>query len=167
MILGQAIADLRTTVSRAAGLTTQQCQLLCELQHDSRSHGELADRLRCDKTNVTGLVDRLERRRLVERRPGAPDRRVSQVVLTQTGRDLVTQFRSATATVVAEVFADWSPAAKADLNRLSLAAISEFDRWTERRPPPDARAVTDDARSGLVDRARGRDGDSGTAGVRA
>ena len=35
-----------------------------------RSMGELAQRLVCDASNVTGLVDRLETRGLIERRPG-------------------------------------------------------------------------------------------------
>jgi DNA-binding MarR family transcriptional regulator len=145
MILGNALADVRTTVSRAAGLTTQQCQLLCEVEHGDRSHGELADRLRCDKTNITGLVGRLERRTLVERRSGAPDRRVSQVVITREGRELVAQFRSATAAVFAEVFADWPPSSKADLTRLCLAAISGFDGWLSGGPRDGASAAGPDS----------------------
>src|SRR5713226_4435512 len=37
---------------------------------------ELADTLWCDASNVTGIVDRLEARGLVERRPSDGDRRV-------------------------------------------------------------------------------------------
>src|SRR5207302_5634338 len=47
--------------------------------------GRLADTLSCDASNVTGLVDRLERRGLVERRPSAEDRRVKVLELTPTG----------------------------------------------------------------------------------
>ena len=46
---------------------------------------ELATRLACDSSNVTGLVDRLEAHGLVERRPYAQDRRVRHVVLTAAG----------------------------------------------------------------------------------
>lgn len=49
---------------------------------------ELADRLRCDASNVTALVDRLERRGLVERRPAPGDRRVKTLVVTHSGADL-------------------------------------------------------------------------------
>jgi DNA-binding MarR family transcriptional regulator len=45
----------------------------------------LAEQLHCDNSNVTGIVDRLERRGLVERRPAAHDRRVKHVVLTPDG----------------------------------------------------------------------------------
>jgi DNA-binding MarR family transcriptional regulator len=46
---------------------------------------DLAEALNCDASNVTGLVDRLEHRRLVERRPGARDRRVKELALTRDG----------------------------------------------------------------------------------
>src|SRR5688500_4805032 len=47
--------------------------------------GQLAETLACDASNVTGLVDRLESRGLVRRRPSAEDRRVKVLVLTPTG----------------------------------------------------------------------------------
>jgi DNA-binding MarR family transcriptional regulator len=50
--------------------------------------GQLAETLACDASNVTGLVDRLESRGLVRRRPSAADRRVKVLVLTPTGARL-------------------------------------------------------------------------------
>jgi DNA-binding MarR family transcriptional regulator len=50
--------------------------------------GQLAETLACDASNVTGLVDRLESRGLVRRRPSAGDRRVKVLVLTPTGSRL-------------------------------------------------------------------------------
>ena len=47
--------------------------------------GQLAETLACDASNVTGLVDRLESRGLVRRRPSAADRRVKVLDLTPTG----------------------------------------------------------------------------------
>lgn len=49
---------------------------------------EIADMLRCDASNVTGIVDRLEARGAVERRPDPTDRRVKALVLTRSGRTL-------------------------------------------------------------------------------
>jgi DNA-binding MarR family transcriptional regulator len=51
----------------------------------------LADTLSCDASNVTGLVDRLESRGLVRRRPSPQDRRVKVLQLTPTGARLRTQ----------------------------------------------------------------------------
>ena len=45
----------------------------------------IADHLACDASNVTGLVDRLEARGLVERRTAPDDRRVRTLVLTPQG----------------------------------------------------------------------------------
>jgi DNA-binding MarR family transcriptional regulator len=51
----------------------------------------LAQTLSCDASNVTGLVDRLEARGLVERRPSADDRRVKVIQLTPAGSRLRAQ----------------------------------------------------------------------------
>jgi DNA-binding MarR family transcriptional regulator len=48
--------------------------------------GEAAGQLHCDPSNVTGLVDRLEKRGLIERVPSPSDRRVRHLVLTDEGR---------------------------------------------------------------------------------
>ena len=50
--------------------------------------GQIADTLACDASNVTGLVDRLEARGLVRRRPSPEDRRVKVIGLTPTGSRL-------------------------------------------------------------------------------
>jgi DNA-binding MarR family transcriptional regulator len=48
----------------------------------------LAEALYCHASNVTGIVDRLESRGLVERRPGSGDRRVRTLVLTGEGAEV-------------------------------------------------------------------------------
>jgi MarR family transcriptional regulator, organic hydroperoxide resistance regulator len=48
----------------------------------------LAGMLFCDASNVTGIVDRLEARGLIERRPSPKDRRVKLLVLTDEGARL-------------------------------------------------------------------------------
>ncbi len=49
---------------------------------------ELADHLVCDASNVTGIVDRLEGRGLVERRNAEHDRRVKALAVTPAGAEL-------------------------------------------------------------------------------
>jgi len=53
-----------------------------------RPMSELADALRCDNSNVTGIVDRLEDRGLVRRRPSDRDRRVKMLEVTPEGAAL-------------------------------------------------------------------------------
>jgi len=50
--------------------------------------GALAQSLFCDPSNVTGIVDRLEARGLIERRPADGDRRVKILALTAEGERL-------------------------------------------------------------------------------
>jgi len=45
----------------------------------------LADELHCDASFVTAIVDKLEERGYVERRPSPTDRRVKTVVITESG----------------------------------------------------------------------------------
>ena len=49
---------------------------------------DLAQALACDNSNVTGIIDRLEDRGLVERRPAPHDRRVKMLVVTPAGAEI-------------------------------------------------------------------------------
>ena len=67
-------------------LSPIQCHVLHLIEPDQPvPMGQLAETLACDASNVTGLVDRLESRGLVRRRPSDSDRRVKVLVLTPTG----------------------------------------------------------------------------------
>ena len=54
---------------------------------------ELSRLLIMHRSNATGLIDRLEARGLLQRKPIARDRRAHQVVLTAAGRKLVRDIR--------------------------------------------------------------------------
>jgi DNA-binding MarR family transcriptional regulator len=54
----------------------------------------LADAWKCDASNVTWLVDRLEEHGLAERRPHPTDRRVRSVALTRKGTRMRAQIES-------------------------------------------------------------------------
>jgi DNA-binding MarR family transcriptional regulator len=69
------------------GLTGPQARLLVQLG-DPVPMGQLAERLDCDPSNVTGMVDRLQARGLLERRADGADRRVKYLALTPAGRQL-------------------------------------------------------------------------------
>jgi DNA-binding MarR family transcriptional regulator len=70
-------------------LAPMQAKALHELDVDRTiSMRELANRLGADPSNATGLIDRLEARGLVERRPDPVDRRVKGLTLTSTGARL-------------------------------------------------------------------------------
>ena len=54
---------------------------------------KIADRLIISRATVTGLIDSLERRGYVQRRPHHADRRMLLVELTDTGRQVANAFR--------------------------------------------------------------------------
>ena len=66
------------------GLPPAQALVLANLSEPTPMR-ELAEWLSCEPSNVTGIVDGLERRGLVARRPDPADRRVKHVVLTEEG----------------------------------------------------------------------------------
>ena len=73
-------------------LSAVQCHVLHLLEPDRPlPMGRLASTLACDPSNVTGLVDRLEARGLVQRRPSADDRRIKELELTAAGSRLRAQ----------------------------------------------------------------------------
>ncbi len=52
---------------------------------------DLACSLHCDASNVTGIIDRLEQRGLVERQAAPTDRRVKTLVVTREGERLANE----------------------------------------------------------------------------
>jgi DNA-binding MarR family transcriptional regulator len=76
-------------VLQDVGLSPVQGHALLHLKaEEPLTMSELAAALKCDNSNVTGVVDRLEAAGLVERRPAAHDRRVKTVVVTALGTRL-------------------------------------------------------------------------------
>jgi DNA-binding MarR family transcriptional regulator len=49
---------------------------------------DLAGRMHCDNSNITGIVDRLESRGLVERRAATHDRRIKHLIVTAAGAEV-------------------------------------------------------------------------------
>ena len=63
-------------------------QMILGLLDEPRAMGELAQLMHCDNSNITGIVDRLAERGLVERRAAEGDRRIKLVALTEAGQEL-------------------------------------------------------------------------------
>jgi len=73
-------------------LSPTQCHVLHLLEPGrALPMGRLAQTLACHASNITGLVDRLEARGLVRRRPSVDDRRVKVLELTTDGSRLRAQ----------------------------------------------------------------------------
>lgn len=84
-----ATAPERNRSIGESGLTPNDARALSSLTPKSgRTMGSLAEEWKCDASTATWIVDRLEAKGLVERRPHASDRRVKLVVLTAAGARL-------------------------------------------------------------------------------
>src|SRR3569833_3919318 len=78
-----------TEVGDGLGLTTTQGLALRLLDPQMpMAMNALADNMFCDASNVTGVVDKLEGRGLIERRAAENDRRVKILAVTEKGREL-------------------------------------------------------------------------------
>jgi MarR family transcriptional regulator, organic hydroperoxide resistance regulator len=78
--------DHQGTCLDTLGLTYNQAKLLWRLEaNDTPSLKELARRCGVDPSNLAGIVDQLEERKLVRSRPAEHDRRVRIIRLTGEG----------------------------------------------------------------------------------
>ena len=85
-LVGQMHQHFHTRIAEL-GLSPPQAMALRGLDPDEPvPMGALACKLGCDASNVTGIIDRLEAKELVERRVAASDRRVKTLVFTAKGR---------------------------------------------------------------------------------
>jgi MarR family transcriptional regulator, organic hydroperoxide resistance regulator len=84
--------DRMAAVASKFELTLPQVHLLRLLRFGpARTMTSIADALVCDASNVTGIVDRLETRGLIERGNALHDRRIKTITLTKHGEDVVAE----------------------------------------------------------------------------
>jgi DNA-binding MarR family transcriptional regulator len=102
-----ALDDAFLRAARELELTSQQAELLCAAMQPT-AVGDLAQALRCDRSNVSRLVDRAAARGLLRRRSGTEDGRVSVIELSPDGDRLAREFISALEGQLARLLADWS-----------------------------------------------------------
>lgn len=101
------------------GITVTQSFILFALMtQDGQNVKNLAERLSLESPAVTGLVDRLEKEKMVERRSDPEDRRALQVFLTEKGRDLAEKLITAAI--------DFNDTLKARLNADQVRALKDL-----------------------------------------
>lgn len=83
--MDHAVAVL--AAERGLTLTARQALAVWQLG-EPLSMSDLARALACDQSNITGIVDRLEREGLVSRQVDPDDRRVKRLVLSVDGQRL-------------------------------------------------------------------------------
>ncbi|MDT3398324.1 MarR family winged helix-turn-helix transcriptional regulator [Streptomyces sp. B1866] len=117
-LIGTVVARYHREYEHAAAryaLTGAQARVLSLLCVEPTPMRRIARYFECEPSNVTGIVDRLEARGLVERRPDPSDRRVKIAAATPAGREAAARLRGSL-----------------DFAREPLAALSEAERTTLR-----------------------------------
>lgn len=95
-LIGTVVARYHQEYEEAAAthsLTGAQARVLGLLTLEPTPMRKIAEKLKCEPSNVTGIIDRLESRGLVERRPDPADRRVKLAAPTDEGRDTARRLR--------------------------------------------------------------------------
>ncbi|RAG80792.1 MarR family transcriptional regulator [Streptacidiphilus pinicola] len=78
----------------ARSLTGAQAKVLGLLRRGPMPMRQIAQTLSCEPSNITGIVDRLEARGLVERQPDPDDRRIKRVAVTESGGTATRELRA-------------------------------------------------------------------------
>jgi DNA-binding MarR family transcriptional regulator len=105
-----------TRIAAEHDLSLTQIRVLAILRDRRVKMSELAEYLGLDKSTVSGLVDRAQRRGLLQRTPNQVDRRVVDVHLTPAGLDLAARGAALVARSLAPMTSRLTPA---DTRRLT------------------------------------------------
>ncbi|MER6081725.1 MarR family transcriptional regulator [Streptomyces sp. NPDC001833] len=115
-------------VAAEHGLSVVQLRLLGVLRDRTPGMQELAHHLGLDKSSMTGLVDRAERRDLVRRTPAPHDRRSFLVSITPQGQQLARQCEALADRQIRDLAAHLTDAQRARLSVLASAVVSHHSR---------------------------------------
>jgi DNA-binding MarR family transcriptional regulator len=115
-------------------ITPSSLRALRTLSHHGTMHlSHLSDRLHIAPRSATEVVDALESRDLVQRRPDPDDRRATLVEVTEHGAAVLGEIREARGSETERIFGQLPPADQADLARI-LRTLRAQLRPAE--PPP-------------------------------
>jgi MarR family transcriptional regulator, lower aerobic nicotinate degradation pathway regulator len=146
--LAQLSFLIHRLLERRAGehdLSIIQTRLLGVLRDRRPTINELGKLLGLDKSSVSGLVERAERRGLVTRAPSPTDGRSVLVSLTDQGRSLISEAASKFGAEVHELLDPLSPTDRRTLSRLvsRVLVAHAADHGIDLFPSIDAALPTD------------------------
>jgi len=134
--LSFAVHGALARVADEYDLSLVQVRLLGVLRDREPGMQEVATFLGLDKSSVTGLVDRAERRDLVRRASTPGDGRVVRVSLTELGKELAQKFARRVERELEALVAGLSATDRKRLSRLaSQIAFHDMERLLAAQPP--------------------------------
>jgi MarR family transcriptional regulator, lower aerobic nicotinate degradation pathway regulator len=130
---------VQATLARLASehdVSLAQVRLLGILRDREPGIVELADVLNLDKSSVSGLVDRAQRRGLVERASAdSADGRAIRVLLTPLGRARASHFAERVAEEIAQLLQGFSPAQRERFARQAARIVASSGMASGLEPP--------------------------------
>lgn len=90
------VQSVYSEVCQEFDLTPQQAQLLCVLADSGSNMANLGQKLGLEKSSITGLVDRVEKKGLLRRTQSSEDGRSVTVELTKSGTKIASAFHAKT-----------------------------------------------------------------------
>lgn len=127
-----AVISAQTEELREVGLSPSAFNMLVALWQapdQTLEPCQLADRLLVSRPSVTGLLDTLQRRGLIERHPHGNDRRRLLVVLTAEGRTVLEAHAPEHYRIQAQLLGDLDPAEQAQLVGLLRRVKGATPSW--------------------------------------
>jgi DNA-binding MarR family transcriptional regulator len=129
------LQDVHAEASRPLGLTPQQAHLLCVVLEGPLGMTELSRILSIERSSLTSMVDRLERRDLVARTANPTDRRACHIELTPAGRALAHQAHDAVVTRIESLTDDLPASTRRTVLSALQAVLNHRGVHPENRRP--------------------------------
>ncbi len=114
-----AVVDLLSRSAAELDLSVTQLRLIGILRDRSPSMAALADHLGLDRSSVSGLIDRAERRGLVSRRSSEDDARVTLIDLAPAGRQIGERLGARVSERIEQMLENVQPAERAGFVRMA------------------------------------------------
>jgi DNA-binding MarR family transcriptional regulator len=139
--LAQLSFLVQSALAEIAGqydLSVVQTRMLGILRDREPTMNQLGHHLGLDKSSITGLVDRAQRRGLVTRTPSTVDRRSFQVSITDAGRQLTEQVAARFAERIENCVAPLPATDRKRLSRMATRIVTAdaHDRGIDLRTDP-------------------------------
>jgi MarR family transcriptional regulator, lower aerobic nicotinate degradation pathway regulator len=124
--LSFAVHEILTSIAVDYDLSITQVRMLGILRDRELTMHELARFLTLEKSSVTGLIDRAERRGLVSRTRSDRDARAIHVRLTDHGRELAQPFAARVAQRISDLLAPLTARERAQLSKMATRAVGIY-----------------------------------------
>jgi DNA-binding MarR family transcriptional regulator len=116
---GMLMSECNDAALKPFGIDSRELGVLIVIDsYEPASQQQVAERIGVDRTTMVAMLDALEAKGLLSRRPDAEDRRRNVVELTPVGHDILGRATTASDTAEAQLLAPLSPEEAAQLREL-------------------------------------------------